>query len=217
MTLGCFFVVTRVSHSLLLFLCNVDFRHFFNIQTLAVLSMNNNTGNFQPKRTLESDITTVESQLSTLKKQMKTLQEEIQIRDSQYQLLMQYMLDMKRSIQQDNDAGGDDEEDNHGGGGGDDGGGGNNTASSFGLFNAGHASGGSGVRLFGSTSRSTSPVPPSSSASKKRKFASRDEDDVNDDDNDEDDIEEGAIADPMQVDGGGVGNGDEDDGLYGDL
>jgi hypothetical protein len=52
----------------------------------------------QPRRKLEQQIEQVKKELQDLKDQQESVNEVLQVRESQFQLLLQYMLDLKRSL-----------------------------------------------------------------------------------------------------------------------
>jgi hypothetical protein len=52
----------------------------------------------QPRRKLEQQIGLVEKELQDLQKQQESVNEVLHVRESQFQLLLQYMLDLKRSL-----------------------------------------------------------------------------------------------------------------------
>jgi hypothetical protein len=74
---------------------------YFYSRTIQALAKLTNDKFTQPKRVVEQEIQTVQEQLTTLQQELQDMQQEVQVRDSQFQLLMQYLLDLKRSIQQD--------------------------------------------------------------------------------------------------------------------
>jgi hypothetical protein len=57
----------------------------------------------QPRRKLEKQIEQVKKELQDLKDQQESVNEVLHVRESQFQLLLQYMLDLKRSLNDEED------------------------------------------------------------------------------------------------------------------